>query len=59
MTQVTCGRIFLFGHWMASLPREIKSPFRRDLDAFRFTLEIITHSVANWLPRMTLKQRSV
>ncbi len=52
------GRVFLLGQWLASPPREISDPFRQGPQAFREAFDIINHSVAGWLPRLTHRQRS-
>lgn len=54
----TRGRVFLLGHWLSPLPREIPDPLNQGPAAFQHAFDLIHHSVASWLPRLLRKQRS-
>jgi len=52
------GRVYLLGHWQPASSREIPDPFQKGPEAFRQALEQISHSVADWIPRLVRTQRS-
>lgn len=51
------GRIFLLSHWLSTPPPDILDPLHKDQEAFRLVYEVIQHSVASWLPHITINQR--
>jgi protein-tyrosine-phosphatase len=51
------GRIFLLGHWLSTPPPDILDPLHKDQEAFHLVFEVIQHSVASWLPHITIYQR--